>query len=177
MGLLGLLLAPLVWSVTPSMASPNNASLPVAGPGAISDNSSTWTRLTNPAQDNLISFLEANRDGYLYLVAVPNSQEASSIALETGDPVLAMGGFMGSDPAMTVGKLQQMVASGEVRFVEGGSNSSAVNQWVHSNCTVVSPSSYGASGSGSGRFGFGFGGGFGGFGGGNNSQLYSCAAN
>src|SRR5256885_5165756 len=30
---------------------------------------------------------------------------------------LAMGGFMGSDPAMTVEKLQQMVADKQVRFI------------------------------------------------------------
>ncbi len=169
-GLLGLLVAPLVWSITPAMASPNNASLPMAGPSALSDNSSTWTRLTSSTQDNLVSFLEANRDGYLYLVAVPNSQQASSIALETGQPVLAMGGFMGSDPAMTVGKLQQMIANRQVRFVLGGSSAS-VNQWVQSNCTAVDASLYGGSSSGRGGFG-GFGGGFGGGG----SQLYSCAA-
>jgi 4-amino-4-deoxy-L-arabinose transferase-like glycosyltransferase len=166
-GMLGLLVAPLVWSVTPAMASPNNASLPLAGPSAISDNSSTWTRLDSPNNSALVSYLEANRDGYFYLVAVPNSQEASSIALETGQPVLAMGGFMGSDPAMTVQRLQEMIADGQVGFVMGGS-SQAINQWVQSTCSAVDPSLYGGSS--------GFGGGFGrGFMGGQ-SQLYDCPA-
>jgi len=168
-GLLGLLVAPLIWSVTPAMASPNNASLPLAGPSALSDNSSTWTRLGTANDSALVAYLEANRDGYFYLVAVPNSQQSSSIALESGQPALAMGGFMGSDPAMTVEKLQQMIANGQVRFVMGGT-SSAINQWVQSNCSAVDPSLYGGS-SGS-RFGGGFGRGpMGG-----QSQLYNCAA-
>jgi 4-amino-4-deoxy-L-arabinose transferase-like glycosyltransferase len=176
-GLLALLLAPLVWSVTPVVASPNNASLPLAGPTALSDNSSSWTRLDDTANSALVSFLEAYRGGAFYLLAVTNSQQASSIALATGEPVLAMGGFMGSDPAMTPQRLAEMVASGQVRFVmvgggmgmRGGGGSS-VTQWVQSNCLAVDPSLYG------GQSGFGFpGGGRGGFMEGN-GQLYSCSA-
>jgi len=62
-----------------------------------------------------------------------------------------------------------MIANGQVRFVMGGT-SSAINQWVQSNCSAVDPSLYGGS-SGS-RFGGGFGRGpMGG-----QSQLYNCAA-
>src|SRR5207253_8471519 len=107
-----------------------------------------------------------------------NSQQASSIALATGDPVLAMGGFMGSDPAMTVEKLQQMIANKQVRFVMGGGMGgrgfgggiSSVSSWVQTNCAPVDPSLYG------GDTGSVFPGGPGGFTGGN-GQLYDCAAN
>jgi 4-amino-4-deoxy-L-arabinose transferase-like glycosyltransferase len=176
-GMLGLLLAPAVWAATPVVASPNNASLPLAGPSAISDTSSSWTRMDGQqTAGGLASYLQENRDGYFYLVAVTNSQQASSIALGTGQPVLAMGGFMGSDPAMTVERLQQMIANREVRFVMAGgggfrSGSSSVSQWVQSNCTPVDSSEYGGQ-SGSG---FGGPGGPGGFMGGN-SGLYNCAA-
>ena len=173
-GLLALLLAPLAWSVTPVLAAPNNASLPLAGPTALGDSSSSWTRLDETANSGLVSFLQANRDGYFYLVAVTNSQQASSIALATGDPVLAMGGFMGSDPAMTPERLSEMVATGQVRFVMvgggmGGGNNSSVNQWVQSNCLAVDPNLYG------GQSNFGFRNGPGGFMGGN-GQLYNCSA-
>ena len=45
----------------------------------------------------LVSYLQANRNGYFYLVAVSSANQASSIALSTGQPVLAMGGFTGFD--------------------------------------------------------------------------------
>jgi 4-amino-4-deoxy-L-arabinose transferase-like glycosyltransferase len=113
------------------------------------------------ASSNLISFLQTNNDGYLYLVAVSSANEASSIALETGQPVLAMGGFSGSDPAMTPEKLQELISSKQLRFVIGGGgfgrgmSSTTVNSWVQSNCTLVAPALYGQQ---------------------NGSQMYDCAA-
>ncbi len=145
--------------------------------------------MNNSANSGLVSYLEANQNGYFYLVAVTNSQQASSIALKTGKPVLASGGFMGSDPALTVEKLQEMIANKQVRFVmvlgnirgpggmgsigmpggvagTGGANSS-VNTWIQQNCATVEPSLYGGqleAGSQTGPFALG------------NSQLYNCAA-
>ncbi|MEO3824269.1 hypothetical protein [Actinomadura sp. B10D3] len=65
----------------------------------------------------LISYLEQNQGGAGWLVAVSSSQEASPIILRTGRPVIAMGGFTGGDPAMTVAKLQRYVEEGELRYV------------------------------------------------------------
>jgi hypothetical protein len=45
----------------------------------------------------------------------------ASLQLSSGVPVMAMGGFMGSDPAPTLAEFQADVASGQVRYyVEGG---------------------------------------------------------
>ena len=179
-----LLLSPLAWSVTPVLAEPSNASLPVAGPEALNQNDpASWTRLGSAANSGLVSYLEANQGGYLYLVAVSNSQQASSIALQTGKPVLASGGFMGSDPALTLGKLQEMITGKQVRFVMGldsrggfgppgmGGANTAINDWVQQNCLAGDPSLYSdASGSGNSA------GGFSGMFGLGNSQLYDCGA-
>src|SRR5581483_9741938 len=84
----------------------------------------------------LVQYLEANRDGYQFLLAVPSSQEASSIILSTGDPVMAMGGFSGSDPILTVAQLQKDVANHVVRyFMVGGmggpgGGSNDVTAWI-----------------------------------------------
>lgn len=177
-GLVALLLAPAVWSVTPVAAGPSNASLPVAGPAALNRNDPTsWTQLGSSANSALITYLEANNAGFFYLVAVPNSQQASSIALETHQPVLATGGFMGSDPALTADKLAEMVAGKQVRFVMGldgagiRGGSSAVSNWVQQNCSAVDASLYKDQNGSTGQTG-----GFGGFGRAGNSQLYDCAA-
>ena len=139
-GLIALLLPTIAWSVTPVLAGPSNASLPNAGPEALNENDPTsWTQMRQTVNNALVAFLEAHQDGYFYLVVVANSQQASAIALETGKPVMASGGFMGSDPALTADKLSELVANHQVRFVLGlaggggfrGSGAvSSVSSWI-----------------------------------------------
>ncbi|MFB9834308.1 glycosyltransferase family 39 protein [Actinoallomurus acaciae] len=102
------------------------------------------------ANTQLISYLQKNRGGATWLVAVSSAMSASSIIIKTGEPVMAMGGFTGSDPAMTVSKLQQYVKSGKLRFVMvggggPGGGSSDVTSWVTKNCQAVKASEYGGT--------------------------------
>ena len=112
----------------------------------------------------MISYLEAHQGSAKWLVAVANSNSAASIELQTGRDVISMWGFTGSDPAMTVAKLQQLVAAGELKYVmlgggmggggfggPGGGNSasSQVQTWVAQHCTAVSAGAYGGSSSSS----------------------------
>jgi len=63
----------------------------------------------------LLRYLQQRR-AERFLVAVPSSMMASSIILETGEPVMAMGGFTGTDPILTADELAQDVRNGTVRF-------------------------------------------------------------
>jgi len=104
------------------------------------------------ASSALIDYLLANRGGATWIVATTSAMEAGSIELASGEPVMAMGGFMGSDPAPTLAQLQSYVASGKVRYVlvggrggfggPGGGDSS-IQAWVTSVGTAVD---YGGSG-------------------------------
>ncbi|WP_219471242.1 ArnT family glycosyltransferase [Nonomuraea rhizosphaerae] len=92
-----------------------------------------------------LSYLEANQGDAEWLVAVNSAMQASSAILSTGKPVIAMGGFTGSDPAMTVDKLKAYVSSGRLRYVMSGGDrggpgrgNSEVTTWVTANCTEVS---------------------------------------
>lgn len=166
-GLLALVVSPLAWSVTPALAA-GNGTLPVAGPQNINGRGGFAGPGPMDTQVNsgLISYLEANRDGYFYLVALSSANQGSSIALQTGEPVLAIGGFTGSDPSMTVEKLQQMVADKQVRFVMvsgfgGGGpmgDNQAVSSWVQGSCSAAASSLWQSS-DGSGTNGLGFPGG------------------
>nr|BFE81054.1 hypothetical protein GCM10020093_036550 [Planobispora longispora] len=106
--------------------------------------------------EQMVEYLKANRGGATWLVAVGSAQSASSIILSTGLPVIAMGGFTGSDPAMTVARLRELVSAGELAYVmpgggrggPGGGGDSEVSAWVQANCGVVSPSEYGGRESG-----------------------------
>jgi len=95
--------------------------------------------------DALTAYLAANRGSATWIVAVNGANQAGSIELATGLPVMAMGGFSGSDPAPTLEQLQAYVASGQLRFVlignggGGGPNggSSGISAWVTANGTLV----------------------------------------
>src|SRR5205807_2622807 len=47
----------------------------------------------------LISYLEAHKQNAKYLVATFGSQSSAPIIIATGEPVMTIGGFSGSDPA------------------------------------------------------------------------------
>jgi 4-amino-4-deoxy-L-arabinose transferase-like glycosyltransferase len=91
----------------------------------------------------LVDYLVANRGSATWIVAVSGANEAGSIELATGLPVMAMGGFNGGDPAPTVEQLAAYVANGQLRYVllggqgGGGASSSDVSDWVIANGTAV----------------------------------------
>jgi 4-amino-4-deoxy-L-arabinose transferase-like glycosyltransferase len=116
----------------------------------------------------LVSYLVAHKGSATYLVAVEQSQAAEPIILATGQPVMAMGGFNGSDPAPTLAQLEALVASGKLHYVlltgatagigggGGGAaggvqtfDASSIEQWVTTNGTLISSTEYG------GQAGFG----------------------
>jgi 4-amino-4-deoxy-L-arabinose transferase-like glycosyltransferase len=93
--------------------------------------------------DAMAAYLVAHQGSATWLVAVGSAQQASGLILSTGKPVIAMGGFTGSDPAMTVDRLRSLVSSGQLRYVMPGSGggpgrgNSEVTSWVQQNCTAV----------------------------------------
>jgi 4-amino-4-deoxy-L-arabinose transferase-like glycosyltransferase len=99
----------------------------------------------------MIKYLEKNQGGAQWLVAMSDAHSASSVILQTGKPVIAMGGFTGSDPAMTVAKLQQYIKDGKLHYLLlGGGNrggNSEITSWVQQNCAVVKASEYGGTAS------------------------------
>ena len=92
----------------------------------------------------LTTYLEANKGSATWIVAMNSAMQAGSLELSTGEPVMAMGGFTGSDPAPSLAQIQAYVAAGQLRFVlvggtggGGSSTSTTVSQWVESVGTVV----------------------------------------
>ncbi|WP_452465175.1 hypothetical protein [Nonomuraea recticatena] len=92
----------------------------------------------------LITYLEQNQGTVTWLVAVGSARQAAPIILETGEPVIAMGGFTGRDPALTVQGLKELVASGRLKYVMAddarggpGRGDSEVTDWVRATCAAV----------------------------------------
>ncbi|MEV0243961.1 glycosyltransferase family 39 protein [Streptomyces sp. NPDC050674] len=109
------------------------------------------------ASSELIAYLKKHQDGATWLLAVPSSQGAAQLILSSGEPVISMWGWSGSDKAMTLAKLKELVRQGELHYIQlgggpgGGSGvSSEVTAWVRKHGTAVKESAYGGtSGSGS----------------------------
>jgi 4-amino-4-deoxy-L-arabinose transferase-like glycosyltransferase len=161
----------LAVTVLPKAASASTSTAPLNS-GQIGN---PQTILSNT--DKLIAYLEANQDGYTYLLATSNSNNASPIIIKTGKAVMALGGFQGNDQPANAQQFAQMVQDKVIRFVlldsggfgRGGGQSAT--GWVQQNCQVVNSSLWSSTGANSqnnsgGRGGFGFGA---------SAQLYDCA--
>lgn len=183
LGVCALLVAPTVWAAV-SVRDGNSGGIPAAGPqqqglgfpgGGPGGNGGDGTGLgaaMGGTDSALIAYLEANRGTTKFLVAVPSSQSADSIIISTGEPVMAMGGFTGSDPILTADSVAQLVKDGTVRyFLLGGGGpggdggQASATQWVTSSCTAVSSSAYQSSATSSASSNFGIA-----------QQLYDCSA-
>jgi len=193
-GLIAVLAGPAAYAVTP-LSRTIAGSNPVAGPTAGGPAGGVAGRLAGfggglagglagfgggagrsggglggSASQQMIAYLEAHRDGATWLVAVQGSSAAASIILETGGtPVMAMGGFRGTDPAPTLAQIEQYVKQGKLHYVlaggsggfggggfgggsfgggggtAGGGGVGSVTSWVEQNCTAVPASAYSTS--------------------------------
>ncbi|MEV6051680.1 glycosyltransferase family 39 protein [Streptomyces sp. NPDC052107] len=88
--------------------------------------------------------LEKDAAKYTWVAASIGSQNAASYQLTTGDPVMAIGGFNGTDPSPTLAQFKKYVAEGKIHyFIAGGGRgggmggsssgtSSQITSWVES---------------------------------------------
>lgn len=108
------------------------------------------------ASTELIAYLKKHQDGAKWLLAVSSSQSAAQLILSSREPVISMWGWSGSDKAMTLAKLKELVKKGELHYIQlgggmgggmgGGSNvSSEVTTWVQQHGTAVKESDYSKS--------------------------------
>ncbi|MET9684649.1 ArnT family glycosyltransferase [Streptomyces coeruleorubidus] len=96
--------------------------------------------------------LETDADRYTWAAAAIGAQNAASYQLSTGEPVMAIGGFNGTDPSPTLaqfktyveeGKIHYFIASGGGGGMGGGSDgtSSQITAWVEANFKKVTAGS------------------------------------
>jgi 4-amino-4-deoxy-L-arabinose transferase-like glycosyltransferase len=96
--------------------------------------------------DEMVTLLDEDASRYTWVAAAVGSNSASGYQLATGDPVMAIGGFNGSDPSPTLEQFQQYVAAGRIHWFIGGAgfggqmggsrSSSQISQWVQENFTA-----------------------------------------
>ena len=96
-----------------------------------------------PSAD-LVAALKSSASSYTWAAAVVGSNNAAGYQLATELPVMAVGGFNGTDPSPTLAQFQDLVARGEIHyFIGGGAMRSTtgsdaatrIAEWVAANFT------------------------------------------
>lgn len=151
-GMLVLLVVPLYWAATPLMYG-GNSMLPEAGPQLKSSRQGFGGGGMGQEDYNakLLQYVTDHNTGEKYLFATTRATTAAPYIIESGKPVMAMGGFSGSDPILTLDKVKELVKNKEVKFFlisSGGGpdgGSSEITSWIKENGTEVPSSEWQSS--------------------------------
>ncbi|MEC1620939.1 glycosyltransferase family 39 protein [Bacillus mojavensis] len=140
-GLLVLLVMPIYWASTPLLYG-GNSSLPETGPQLASSSGKGMGMKESSVNEKLIEYLEENNSGAEYLFATTDSNTAAPYIIKTKKAVMTIGGFSGSDPAITLTQFKKLVKEGKVKYFlasgmgKGGNNE--IVEWVQENGKKVS---------------------------------------
>jgi 4-amino-4-deoxy-L-arabinose transferase-like glycosyltransferase len=91
----------------------------------------------------LTEALKADASSYRWVAAAVGAENAAGYQLAADEPVMAIGGFNGTDPAPSLAQFEKYVSEGKIHYFIGGggiggqaqggsSDSSAITQWVES---------------------------------------------
>jgi hypothetical protein len=94
----------------------------------------------------LVKLLGENASDYTWVAAAVGANSAAGVQLATDEPVMAIGGFNGTDPTPTLIQFESYVGAGEIHYYlaggsggggPGGSSSSeAIAAWVEAHFTA-----------------------------------------
>ncbi|MFC6090912.1 ArnT family glycosyltransferase [Saccharothrix lopnurensis] len=152
--LVAALLGPGAYSVA-TAATPHSGAIPSAGP-ARTGGGTFLSRvggkggpggLLNAGEpgEELVALLR-DSDGSTWAAAAVGSNNAAGFQLGSGKPVMAVGGFNGTDPAPTPEEFRRLVAEGQVHYFLGGAGmpaesgsdaSERIAEWVEENFTAT----------------------------------------
>ena len=127
---------------TPRMGGTTGGTTGGANAGGLLDGSTSSAGLNR--------LLERDASSYTWVAAAVGSNSAAGYQLATQQPVMAIGGFNGSDPSPTLAQFRQWVADGEIHYFiaqgsgfggpggvsVGGSTSTQITTWVEQTFTA-----------------------------------------
>jgi 4-amino-4-deoxy-L-arabinose transferase-like glycosyltransferase len=100
----------------------------------------------------LVDLLRQDASTYTWVAAAVGANSAAGVQLSSDEPVLAIGGFNGTDPAPTLAQFQALVAAGRIHYFLAGSGggggfaagpgggsgtSSEITSWVEQTFTAT----------------------------------------
>ncbi|MFD7653435.1 glycosyltransferase family 39 protein [Actinosynnema sp. NPDC059797] len=157
--LVAALLGPGAYSVA-TAATPHSGAIPSAGParsGGVGGGGAFVLRAgggrggpgglldAGEPGEELVALLRGST-GHTWAAAAVGSNNAAGFQLGSGVPVMAVGGFNGTDPAPTLEEFQRLVADGRIHYFLGGAGmpadsgsdaSERIAEWVGENFAVT----------------------------------------
>jgi 4-amino-4-deoxy-L-arabinose transferase-like glycosyltransferase len=148
------LAAPAAYSVA-TAAAPHRGAIPsvgpASGPGAGFGGPAGLLNSPEPGPE-LTETLSADAAQYRWAAATVGSNNAAGYQLAVNAPVMAVGGFNGTDPAPTLEQFQRYVAEGRIHYfldahndfarmrgraASGSQEASNITTWVHEHFTAL----------------------------------------
>jgi 4-amino-4-deoxy-L-arabinose transferase-like glycosyltransferase len=147
------LAAPAAYSIA-TAATPHDGAIPSVGParngmggGFPGPSGLLDSPRPGPA---LAAILAADADDYTWAAAVVGSNNAAGYQLASGAPVMAIGGFNGTDPSPTLAEFKQFVADRQIHYFirgklmighwggqTGGREANDIVEWVETHFTPL----------------------------------------
>ncbi|HZX05353.1 glycosyltransferase family 39 protein [Kribbella sp.] len=104
---------------------------------------------TSGVSSEVVTLLQQGAKGYTWTAAAATAMGAAPLQIASGEPIMAIGGFNGTDPAPSLSEFKAMVAQGKIHYFigsgggfggfggRGGSDgaSSEIASWVSQNFT------------------------------------------
>ncbi|CAN5449234.1 glycosyltransferase family 39 protein [soil metagenome] len=127
-------------------ATPHSGAIPSAGPTSGFGGPPGLLSAVRPSTD-MTELLRSGSAGYTWVAAAVGSNNAAGYQLGTGLPVMAVGGYNGTDPAPTLEGFQALVAGGQIHYFmdstmlrmmssatsSGSDAAHRIAEWVHAN--------------------------------------------
>ena len=121
LAVLACLAAPTAYALA-TVATPHSGAIPSVGParahgsfGGPGGPGGGFLDIPKPGS-GLTALLSDGADGFRWTAAVVGSSNAEGYQLAADAPVMAVGGFNGTDPAPTLGEFQDDVADGRIHY-------------------------------------------------------------
>jgi 4-amino-4-deoxy-L-arabinose transferase-like glycosyltransferase len=126
---------------------PGGAGFPSGGAGRAGGGGGGFLS-SSSSSPALTKLLKSDAGHYTWVAATVNSNSAAGYQLASDDPVMAIGGFNGTDPAPSLTQFEKYVAEGKIHyFISGGGSggfgagsssdvASRITSWVESHFTA-----------------------------------------
>ncbi|MCY8092493.1 ArnT family glycosyltransferase [Bacillus haynesii] len=137
-----LLLAPVYWSATPILYGGNSV-LPESGPQLQRSNGGGM--FSSDVDTGLLTYLREHHTGEEYLFATLTTVTAAPYIINADENVMALGGFNGTDPILSVSELKNLVKEGKVKYFlisDDNSGNRELVSWIKENGTEISSDQY-----------------------------------
>jgi 4-amino-4-deoxy-L-arabinose transferase-like glycosyltransferase len=118
-------------------AAPGGAAVPGPGRGGVGAD--------RQVDSELVALLRAGAGSYRWAAAMVSASNAAAFQLASGEPIMAIGGFNGTDQSLTLAQFQQWVRDGAVHYYIAGGGfagsraegvASQIAAWVEQNFTA-----------------------------------------